>query len=455
MDPLDCWARYELALAEPAHTTARLDELNRLMRGETQTILDIALDYAMAGLDDEAAGLLRVAAGFATLHPMVAYALSFLARRAGQAEAAEDWQRQARQAAPEYCFPWRLEEQLILEDALRAQPQDARASYYLGNLLYDKKRYALAVDKWQDAVRLERGLAYAWRNLGLAAYNREHDLDQALACFEKASAANPADPRLFLEQDFLLRRKGVAPEERLARYLSRPEVVEKRDDLALGLMALYCRTGQPGKALEVARSRSFHPWEGGEGAVAGQYTTACWLLGRAALEAGEAQAALEHFQAGLAIPPNLGEIAPASETAQLTYYSALAHAQLGQADEARRAWQQVLTIRGELSLVAYYQGLALMKQGQEAEGRARLAELKRRAEELAVTGLKPDYFYYGNPNPTFEEDPKLEQGLTFTLLVGLACLGLGDGAGAKSALSQVLAADPANLAAHEALKRLR
>jgi hypothetical protein len=73
---------------------------------------------------------------------------------------------------------------------------------------------------------------------------------------------------------------------------------------------------------------------------------------------------------------------------------------------------------------------------------------------LAESGLQPNYFYYGNPNPTFEEDPKQEQRVTFTLLVGLACLGLGDLPGAKSALGQVLAADPANLAAHEALKRL-
>jgi len=42
----------------------------------------------------------------------------------------------------------------------------------------------------------------------------------------------------------------------------------------------------------------------------------------------------------------------------------------------------------------------------------------------------------------------------FTLVVGLACLGLGDLNGAKDALGQVLAADPANLIAYEELKRL-
>ncbi len=460
-DPLDFWARYEVALSATTGQAARLDELNQLMRGEPQTYLDIALDYAMAGLDEEAARLLLIAAGFPILHPMVAYALSFLARRSGQADEAADWQQRARQAAPEYCFPWRLEEQLILEDALRTDPRDARASYYLGNLLYDKKRYAPAVALWQTAARLEPGLSYAWRNLGLAAYNRDHDLDAALACFGKAAAANPADPRLFLEQDFLLRRKAVPPEERLARCLSRPEVVAQRDDLQLTLMALYNRLGQPEQALVVAHSRSFHPWEGGEGAVSGQYTTACWLLGRAALEAGQPAPALAHFQAGLNIPPNLGEIAAESERAQLIYYAGLAQAQLGQADESRAAFQQLLAAQvsrparvGGPSLVEYYQALALRQLGQETEARAKLLDLQQRAAALAETGLAPNYFYSGNPNPTFEEDPKLEQRLNFRLLVGLACVGLGDTPGARGALAQVLAADPANLAAHEALKRL-
>jgi len=454
LDPLDFWARYEQVLAVKAGAAARRAEMNRLMRGEPQTYLDIALDYAMAGFDQEAAGLLEIAAGLPSLHPMVGYALSYLARRSGQAEKAAAWQQKAMRAAPEYCFPWRLEEQLILEDALRARPDDARASYYLGNLLYDKKRYAPAVALWQKAAALEPGLSYAWRNLGLAAYNRHQDLDHALDCFAKARAANPGDARLLLEQDFLLRRKAVPPAERLQAYLSHPELVAKRDDLNMNLMALYNRTGQPEKTIAVAHSRSFHPWEGGEGAVAGQYTAACCLLGRTALEAGDAAGALEHFEAGLHQPAQLGELPPNGDIAQLHYYAGVAHQRLGQPDAARQAFEQALAVKGSLSPVEYYQGLALMALGRSEEGRARLADLKQRAAALAETGLAPDYFYMGNPNPTFEEDPRQEQRLNFTLLVGLACLGLGDEAGARAAFSQVLAADPANLAAHEELRRL-
>jgi len=454
LDPLDFWARYELALANPEKRAARMAELNALMRVEPQTYLDIALDYAMAGLDAEAVQLLEIAAGFENLHPMVAYTLSFLARRAGSENLAAAWQNKAALAQPTYCFPWRLEEMLILQQILRDYPQDARASYYLGNLLYDKKRYAEAVALWQTTTRLEPGFSIPWRNLGLAAYNVDKNLDQALKYYAQAIIANPGDPRLLFEQDNLLQRKAAAPQARLAHYQNQPHVVNKRDDLMMGLMMLYNCTGQPEKALEIALSHIFHPWEGGEGMVAGQFTNACWIMGRRKLEAGDARSALADFTTGLNLHPNLGEQPSSADIAQLQYYSALAYLQLDQPAEAYRLFAQIVAQKNELSLVGFYQALALQKLGQGEEGRTKLSRLQQQALELAETGIKPNYFFSGNPNPTFVDDPAHQQRIHFTLLAGLACLGLGDLAGAKSAFDCVLTADPANLNAQEEMLRL-
>jgi len=35
------------------------------------------------------------------------------------------------------------------------RPQDARAPYYYGNLLYDKRRYEDAIGAWRRAARLD------------------------------------------------------------------------------------------------------------------------------------------------------------------------------------------------------------------------------------------------------------------------------------------------------------
>jgi tetratricopeptide (TPR) repeat protein len=310
------------------------------------------------------------------------------------------------------------------------------------------------VHLWQTAARLEPGFSIPWRNLGLAAYNLNKDIKAALGYYEKAMTANPGDARLLLEQDYLMQRAGAAPEERLARYLSRREVVAKRDDLTMELMALYNRTGQPEKALEISLNRSFHPWEGGEGAVARQYATAHWLMGRKALESGDAAGALSHFKAGLDLPVNLGEVSTEAEIVLLSYSIALAYAALGNQVGAQEAFEAVLGLKSESLLVDAYKGLALMKLGPVENGRARLAKIKAHAAELAKTGLPPNYFFYGHPNPIFNEDPGWRSN-DFILVVGLACLGLGDLVSAKNAFGEVLAVDPANLIAYEEFKRLR
>lgn len=456
-DPLDFYARFELCLADPGFRLQREKELCALMRNNPQTALDIALDYANAGLDEEADELLALAAGFNPMYPMVAYARGFLAQRAGDEPRAADLRRAASEASPDYCFPWRLEEMLILQDALRAEPADARAAYYLGNLLYDKKRWREGEALWRRSVEIDPGFAIAWRNLGVAAYNLDADIDRSLAHYARAQELSPDDPRLLLEADFLLRRKAVSPESRLQRLLACPQVTAMRDDLVLEQMALYNRLGQPEKALELARSRNFHPWEGGEGAVAGQYANAYWLLGRQALEEGEAQRAAALLRQGLDYPANLGEQARDTEAVRLRYYLGLALEAMKETDNATTVWRDILAIRrwpGMLSLVDYYRALTLRHLGRTQEGEEALCELKREAEKQLAQGITSPYASRNTSNPTFYEDPNRSHRIHYYTLAGLACLGLGDFDGARSMLGVAAALDPAELTASEELKRL-
>ena len=459
LDLLDFWARNEYALAARAlgdlqAFNTRQVEMQTLMRGEIQTCLDIAFDYANAGLFDEAAELLEQSSNSEHPYPLAAYTLAWLHSRLGDPHKAARWNAIAVQAAPDYCFPWRLEEMLVLEDALKANPDDPRACYYLGNLLYDKRRYTEAVALWQRAVQADPAYSVPWRNLGLAAYNLDKNIDAALDYFRKALAVNPSDPRLLLEYDNLLRRKAVAPQERLALLESKPDVTTLRDDLTIHLMSLYNRLGQPQKALEIVSARFFHAWEGGEGSVAGQYSNAHWILGRQALESGDAQTALQHFQVGLVFPENLGEHPFEGTYVHLIYYKGLAQTALGQPDQARASFEEIRAMRGGWSPVGLWKALAQIQLGQAEEGRAEMLRIKREAEAEADKPFAWNYFYSGNPNPTFEEDNQKLQHLNATFMAGMAAAALGDVPGARSALGQVLAADPSNLMAWEEYRRL-
>jgi tetratricopeptide (TPR) repeat protein len=450
MDMLDHWARYELAQA--SHDIEELARLKQMMRGDVQTILDIAFDYANAGFWQEASDFLSLAAG-ETTYPMVAYAAGYFARQMGRTEQAAAWYARGAQAEPDYCFPWRLEEMQVLRDVLANNPDDGRACYYLGNLLYDKKQYAEAAQLWMKAVEVEPDFAIPWRNLGLAAYNRHQDIDHALECFEKAWQANPGDPRLLLEYDQLRRRKGVSPEERLALFEKHLEVVKRRDDLVIEWISLYNRVGQPQKALEISAGHAFHAWEGGEGKVAVQHANAHWLLGRQALEAGNATLALEHLTQGLEFPANLGVTPFDLETIHVLYYKGLAQSAAGKAADAQTTFEQVLAMPGWMH-AAYYQALALRQLGREPEAEEKLRSMRTSAAALAEEGSQPNYFFSGKPSPIFEDDARQYNRPTFLTAVGLAQLGLGDITGAKNTLAQVLALAPANLLAYEEWKRL-
>jgi len=460
LDPLDFWARNELVLLQARPKKSR-QELAELMRGdgglvEVQLYLDLALDYAVAGLWDEASGILaRLVDAGDPVYPMVLYALGYFAFQQGKEKKARNLYRRAASVPPDYCFPARLEELEILRHVLSLQPDNARARYFLGNLLYDKKHYDEAVQQWEQACRLESGFSIPWRNLGIAHYNVRRDPEQAKACYLKAFASNSHDSRLLIELDQLMARLGASPAERLARLEEHLDLVEERDDLCVARAALYNQTGGPQKALDIVLSRRFHPWEGGEGRVSVQYVTARMALGQAALEAGRPEEALSHFEAAQDYPENLGEGKhPNAPDAHVHYFAGLAREALKDDDGAAACFQRAAKDQRSLSAMTYYQALAMEKLGQQEAARQRLQELLDFASEQLESAGRAG-FDTSVPRFVFEEDdPQKRRRIANTCLLGLAQLGLGQKTEAEKAFREVVELDPNHAEAREELRRL-
>ncbi len=410
LDPLDFWSRNELLLLSPSDEKAqtREDELFQVLRCNAQNCLDLAFDYAQAGLLTEAEDLID---GFlarcevARLTPMLFYSRAYFALQNRDSTTAERFYKKGGEASPDYCFPARLEEMIVLESALKHSPDDARAHYYLGNLLYDKLRREEAIEHWEASVRLDPGFSIPWRNLGIACYNVRRDPAGAMSAYRRALEANPSDARLLYEFDQLKKRTGVTPEERLRELEQNRELVNQRDDLTTELVALYNQTGQSERALAILGARRFHPWEGGEGLVSGQYVTAHLLLGRKALDRGDAETALVHFQAARHYPQNLGEGKHllTLET-DLDYFSGLALSMLGRHSDAEASWRSAAAARRGVDLFAYYSALAERELG-DADGAARgLQNLREAAEKQRNSKAKIDYFATSLPNFLLFED---------------------------------------------------
>ena len=452
LDPHDWWARH-----------LRGDALTC----DVQVRLDLALDHLRAGFAAEALALLAdvtpASATPGTL-PLVGYYRAWISHRLGDNAAGRRHRVAAARATPDYCFPARLEEIAILRHAIAANPRDARAPFYLGNLLYDRRRHGEAIALWRRAVRLEPANAVAWRNLGIGAFNVLRQPVAARRAYAAALRADPRDARLLFERDQLWKRLGVAPAIRLRALERSPALARTRDDLAVELCALYNQTGQPAKALLLVAARRFQPWEGGEGQALGQHARTHLLLGRAALARGAAAEARREYETALTAPENLGEARHLlANPSDLRFWLGEACAAGGDTAAARAHWTAAAAFRGDFqgmsvrafSEMTYYSALALVRLGRRAAAEKLFRALLAHARALARAPAQIDYFATSLPTMLlFDDDLVARQETTARFLEAQARLGLGERAAARRLLAAVLRRDPAHAGAQDLLAAL-
>jgi tetratricopeptide (TPR) repeat protein len=425
------------------------------LEGDVQTLLDVVYDLAWSGLREDAFALLDACGRELQLaHPMHWYTLSWLASSLGHEQESIQYEDKAESASARYCFPARLEEMIVLEDAVRRNPAAAKAHYHLGNLYYDKQRYTEAIACWRRSVELDAEFSIPWRNLGIAEFNVRHNPEAAERMYARAFAADGGDARLLYEWDQLKKRIGKAkPQERLSTLDAHRELVERRDDLTVECITLLNQCGQWKAALEMLSARRFSPWEGGEGLVSAQYVQAHRALGKQALVAGDAADALEHFESARHYPLNLGEGKHLLTLERdLDYFSGLAAQRLGDSQLAERYWTAAAAPLPGVGPQAYFQAQALRALGDEQSARAIFVHLAQFAAKLLEAEPKIDYFATSLPNLLlFDDDLGKRNRIESALLSALAHDGLGEAEAAARLLEEAMAMDPNHLFAAEML----
>jgi tetratricopeptide (TPR) repeat protein len=444
-----------------------------------QQRLDLIFDLWRAGFLEDALRVLEAAGPNAKddgSSAMLLYARAWTLAQLGRLDDSASAYALAAKASPLYVFPSRLEEMLLLEEAIRANPQDARARYYLGNLLYDRRRHEEAIACWEAATRLDSEFPTAWRNLGIAYLNVQRNARKARQAFELARAHAPEDARILYEQDQLLKRLGEPPQSRLAALenarntknvpnLNVPNLVDRRDDLSVELACLYNQTGRAAEALRVLMGRKFQPWEGGEGRVLAQYVRAHLLLGREDLETGRPRVALEHFQCTLRPPESLGETwHPLANRSEVEFLLGVACDALGEQEEARAWWRRAASRQGDfiqmqvcpVSEMTFWSGLALARLGETQQANQLFLEIAEYAESLEREAPKIDYFATSLPTMLlFEEDLGERQQILARFLRAQSLLGLAKTDEALAMLSSVIQSDASHSGAADLLAGFR
>lgn len=449
LDPLDTFSLW-LATDAPPH--------------DGQQRLDLGFDLIRAGLMEEALSILSAP------HPeahdgteaLLLYAeADVLHKLCRRSEALAVYARAAK-ADSTYVFPSRLEEMVLLQKAVLANPQDPRAPYYLGNLLYDRRRHKEAIALWERATALDPALPTAWRNLGFGYYNVLHDEGRALKAFDRARAMAPTDARILYEQDQLLKRTGKPLDQRLIALEAQGPLVQRRDDLSVELASLYNSTGQPEKALNILLGRQFQPWEGGEGLVLSQYVRTNILLGTRYLQEGDPRRALECLQAARDPPRNLSEAKHLlMNLSMIDYWFGVAFSESGNALAASVHWERAAQRKGDfqqmqfqpVSETTYWSAMALRRIGREDQAQALFRIILDYARWLDQQTPRIDYFATSLPAMLlFDENLRKRQTIAARLLEAQARLGLGEEREGLHLLEQVREMDSSQTGAIDLLK---
>lgn len=432
-------------------TNNRLIDFANLIRNSFNNYIEYTLDYANAGMYEEAVSLLKVYEDLGNVDtPLLYYYLGWFYSNLNQQKEAEKYYTKGSSFPPDYCFPFKIEDMMALENALRLNPDDSKACYYLGNYWYANRQYDDAIACWEKSIALNETYATAFRNLSLAYYNKLQKHKESIPLLEKAFKLDTTDSRVLMELDQLYKIQNYSHKHRLALLEKHLDLVEQRDDLYLERITLYNQLGNYEKSATLIAARKFHPWEGGEGKVVYQFLLCHIQLAKAAIAEGRNEKALELLTNVEAYPINLGEgKLYGTQENDIHYLQGCAYAAMGLEEKAKEKFIQTTKgISEPVQAIFYndpqpdkifYQGLAWLKLGDKKKAKEIFEKLISFAAQHINDKIEIDYFAVSLPDLlVFDQDLSLKNKVHCEYLTGLGLLGLHKTEEAKIHFNKVL-----------------
>jgi tetratricopeptide (TPR) repeat protein len=432
IDPLDFGAGNELYLAKSRmglknDAIAELNLLDVKMRANVQSFLEMAVNYGNSGFWDEAIEVLSRLVDAdqkdITTFPMVYYYLGYFWHQKGDVEKALNYFQLASNMPADYCFPLRSESMDVFRLASKVNPQDARAPFYFGNLVYDAQPDK-AIKKWEKSRALDATFATVHRNLGVAYANHENNVSKAIASLEKAVACNPNEPRFFLELDQLYQAGNINPQKRMTLLEKNHPTVVTLDDALAREGSLYAQLGYYDKAIETLNGTIFDLWEAGV-SVEAAYVESFLGKGLRKFKAKKYKDALKNYQEAL---EHGGD-----RSSQIHFFIGTAYEALGQTKKAKAFYEKSATQKHAWSENRYYQGLAFQKLNRKDEAAEEFDELIAGAKARLKTVSDIKSFTQFR-----EKHSMMTQKAQAYYLSGLGYLGKGSKAKAKAEFNKVV-----------------
>jgi tetratricopeptide (TPR) repeat protein len=426
------------------------DELWRVLSREPDSVLELAFDYLAVNRSAEPRAILeealrRCAQVGHPAYPMLNYTLGYLLERSGEIEAARAQYALGSKGNPNFVFPHRVEEIVVLKAASAANPRDPLSFYCLGNVLAAKGRAAEAIQAWSTSLNLDGKNAVAWRNLALGLWKTSGNKRGAVDAYERAITLAPEEYHHYIEFDALLAAM-TATERRIRLLEGAPAAVRAHSPAVQALAAAYVDAGRFTDAVRLLQRAKITSGEGESGALA-TYRRACRGLAANYRKDGKHSEAAAEIIKATQYPPNLGVGRSSTESMAREYVAAARELEAaGQVDAALTLWRKAAAqpLRAPSEPVEswsenyYWKAFALERSGQKDEARALFTRLAALADDRRME---------------LREDMPPEGAIRF-LLAGLSLKALGRSVEARTMLGRALKLDPSNELARSELAAL-
>ena len=259
--------------------------------------------------------------------------LLFHAAEWASGDRAARYRNEALAAPLDYAFPSRPESLPVLRSAAEQLPASAAPRLLLGHLLAGLGRYEEAAAAWETATALDPSLSTAHRALGMVHWRLSNRSAEGESRLRQAIEARPTDQTLFRDLARLLLDQGRPADavEALGRV---PAGLRRRHDVTIELARALNATGRFDETVAMLEATRINFREG-DATVWQLFSRAEIALGRQALDAGDAETALAHFDRARTYPENLGVGRPhRAQEARALWFRAEALAALDRFDEA-------------------------------------------------------------------------------------------------------------------------
>lgn len=328
-------------------------ELLRLMGAQSQETLETTTFYRRAHRYGDAARILKlVAAGnrdpFGTSSEFY-YVLAFCLAHSGAGDEAATYLAKARAARDNIDrFPYREESLPALEWAVKQDPRDSVARFYLACLDYYLNNPGAAISQLEAAVEASPDEFRLRRTLGLAYADQERGIDKAVAQLEKAVALQPVDLRTLNDLSEIYARAGRFDDQ--IALLNKAFARNPSDDsIAEQIIGASLLKGNYAEAQKIVTTHRFQPRHRVY-TLRDKYRALQLGLGAAAFHQRNYAEAARLFRAALKPPVSLGVDDFASQTSpRISYLVGRSLEAEGKSAEARQAYEQAIAGRDTLS----------------------------------------------------------------------------------------------------------